>query len=338
MKHASVLFHQQRRDEMFSPPPGANFGGLYFPFAQLRDAFAAKGVRLATPDMNAGQEVLFELHINARARLPDRPCYAYLWEHPLTRPVNGDRRRLARYRAAFTWNTTLVDGRHVHELPIPNDLSLRPVPGFEQRDLFCVLIAGNRALRWRSELALHEARLAVIRWYEANAPDRFALYGHGWDRPPKPPGVLGRIMKRVHEWRLRLRPRPMLRTYRGPIGSKDEVLLRARFSICYENVRGGPGYLTEKLFDCMSFGCLPVYIGASDIAQRVPPDCYIDGDRFASPAELHRALLAIDAAEFERRRAATVDFLRSERARPYGSEHFCRTLVDTIAADLDLRP
>jgi alpha(1,3/1,4) fucosyltransferase len=336
MKFASVLFHKQRRDEMFSPPPGANGGGLYFPFRQLRDAFAELGVRLATPDMNEGREVLFELHINARHRLPRVPCYAYLWEHPLTRPVNGNLRKLTRYRGVFTWNTALVDGRRIHELPIPNDLTPCPTPGFAERDLFCVLIAGNRALRWRSELALHESRLAVIRWFEEHAPDQFALYGHGWDRPPKPPGAFGRVMKRVHEWRLRLWPRPALRTYRGPIGSKDEVLQRAKFSICYENIRGGDGYITEKLFDCMIFGCLPVYIGASDVARRIPPDCFIDGDRFASPAELHRFLLSIDEAEFNRRRTVTMDFLRGEGAYPYGNEHFCRTLVQTIGADLGL--
>lgn len=336
MKFASVVFHQQRRDEMFTPPAGANGGGLYFPFKQLREMFAERGIHLATPDMNAGREVLFELHINAHHRLPRVPCYAYLWEHPLTRPVNGKLRQLARYRGVFTWNPALVDGQRIHELPIPNDLTPGLVPGFAERDQFCVMIAGNRALRWPSELALHGSRLAVIRWFEQHAPDQFALYGQGWDRPPKPPGAWGRIMKRVHEWRLRLKPRPTLHTYRGSIASKGEVLLRAKFSICYENIRGGDGYLTEKLFDSMIFGCLPVYIGASDVAERIPPDCYIDGDRFASPADLHRALMSIDEAEFDRRRALTVDFLRSERALPYGNEHFCRTIVQTIAADLRL--
>ena len=110
MKVASVLFHRQRRDEMFSPPPGANGGGLYFPFKRLRERFKEVGVQLATPDMNAGREVAFELHINARRRLPAVPCYAYQWEHPLIRPVNGDMRQLARYRGAFTWNEAMADG------------------------------------------------------------------------------------------------------------------------------------------------------------------------------------------------------------------------------------
>lgn len=338
MKYASVIFHQQRRDEMFSPGPGANGGGLYFPFKRLRERFAELGVQLATPDMNAGKAVAFELHINARRNLPKLPCYTYLWEHPLIRPINGDLRRLARYRGSFTWNESIVDGSRVHLLPIPNDLQVGPIPSFAERDLFCVLIAGNRALRTRNALGLTDKRLEAIRWFDQHAPEHFALYGQGWDRPPQAQGIVARLTKRLHAWRARWRTTPRLRTYCGAINSKDEILLRAKYSICYENVRGGAGYVTEKIFDSMVFGCLPVYIGASDIARRVPPECYIDGDLYDNPADLYAALRGIGEDEFRQRQERTLAFLRSERALPYGNEHFCSTLVATIAADLGLKP
>jgi hypothetical protein len=120
------------------------------------------------------------------------------------------------------------------------------------------------------------------------------------------------------------------------VASKDDVLLRAKFCICYENVRGGAGYITEKIFDAMLFGCLPVYVGASDIARHVPPECYIDGDRYPDPADLYAALRAIGAEEFRHRRERSVAFLRSEQARRHGNDHFCNTIVGTIAADLGL--
>ena len=338
MKYASVLFHQQCRDEMFSPGPGANGGGLYFPFKRLRERFTEVGVQLATPDVNASRPVAFELHINARRRLPKVPCYAYLWEHPLVRPINGDLRRLARYRGCFTWNESIVDHRQVHQLPIPNDLTLRPVPGFAERDLFCVLIAGNRALRSRNALGLTEKRLEAICWFDQHAPKHFALYGQGWDRPAMAQGIAARLTKRLNAWRARWWPTPSLRTYRGPVASKDEILRHAKFSICYENVRGGVGYVTEKIFDAMLFGSLPIYIGASDIAQRVPPECYIDGNQFESPADLYAALQLIGEEEFRHRQWCTLAFLRSTQALRYGDEHFCSTLVQTIAADLGLLP
>jgi hypothetical protein len=224
----------------------------------------------------------------------------------------------------------------VHEVPIPNDLRLSPSPGFEERDLFCVVIAGNRALRQPHALGLQDKRLEVMRWFERHAPQDFALFGSRWDRPTKRPGIAGRLMTRVHGLRALWRPGGEFSTYRGPIDSKDSVLRRARYSVCYENVRGGPGYITEKIFDCWLFGCLPVYIGASDIAQRVPPECFIDGDAFDSPAALHAALHAITPDEFAWRRSRISAFLDSDAARPYDDEHFCQTLKRHIAADLKL--
>ena len=87
----------------------------------------------------------------------------------------------------------------------------------------------------------------------------------------------------------------------------------------------------------MLCGCVPVYIGASDVAARIPPDCFIDGDRFDNPADLYAALLAIGEDEFQRRQANAQAFLRGESALAYGDEHFCETLVRTIATDLNLR-
>ena len=47
------------------------------------------------------------------------------------------------------------------------------------------------------------------------------------------------------------------REYRGKLGKKAELLDRARFCICFENSRGSPGYVTEKIFDCFTSGCVP---------------------------------------------------------------------------------
>ena len=334
MRYASVLFHQQQRDEMFSPGPGANGGGLYFPFRRLREVFLENGVQLCTPDRNVGRPVAFELHINARKRLPDVPCYAYLWEHPVIRPINGNHAQLARYRQCFTWNTSLVDGRRIHDVAIPNNLRQQPSPGFAERDLFCVVIAGNRALRSPHPADLHGARLRLMRWFEQHAPEDFALYGPGWDRPTKKASVFSRMMSRIYTWPGMQRHRGEFSTWKGPVESKDQVLRRAKFSLCYENLRGGPGYITEKLWDCWLYGCVPVYVGASDIAQRVPTDCFISGDAYTEPQALHDALKRISADEFAWRRERVAAFLRSPQAQPYDDEHFCRSLQRHISRDM----
>ena len=280
MKHASIIFRRHNNDTIFEGNEGANFGGWYFPFQRLREGFRAAGIELSTADMNARREVLFELHINVQRRRSKAPMYCYNYEHPHVRGINGSVSLLARYRQVYTWNESFIDGRHIHRLEIPNDLTPRPVPAFDRRDLFCVMIAKNKEMRRPSDISLYQERLRLVRAFENLAPELFSLYGKAWDIPPVIPGFSGRLVKLVQQWRHKrsgVRPFP---SWRGTVASKDEVLQRAKFALCHENLRGGPGYITEKLFDCLVNGCLPVYVGGSDIAARVPPECYLDGDRF----------------------------------------------------------
>jgi hypothetical protein len=338
MKHASIVFRRHKNNSIFEGNEGANFGGWYFPFRHLREGLRAAGIELSTTDVNTGRDVLFELHINVQRRRAAAPMYCYDYEHPHVRGINGSAALLARYRQVYTWNETLIDGRHIHRLEIPNDLTPRPVRSFEQRDLFCVMIAKNKEMRRPSDISLYEERLRLVRGFEQCAPDLFSLYGKAWDIPPVAPGIGGRLLKLWQQWRHKrsgTRPFP---SWRGTVGSKDEVLSRAKFSLCYENLRGGAGYITEKLFDSLVNGCVPVYAGASDIARRVPPECYIDGDRFTEVAGLVDHLQRIGAAEYAARQQAMQDFLASPAGQRYGQDHFCRTLIAGILGDLGLAP
>ena len=336
MKHASLIFRRHQNNTVFEGNDGANFGGWYFPFHRLREGFRAAGIELSTADLNRSREVLFELHINVQRRRAAAPMYCYDYEHPHVRAINANPALLARYRQVYTWNESLIDGRHIHRLEIPNDLTERPVLPFAERDLFCVMIAKNKEMRRPSDISLYPARLRLVRGFEQHAPELFSLYGKAWDIPPVLPGFSGRLVKLYQQWRHHrsgTRPFP---SWRGTIGSKDEVLRRARFSLCYENLRGGAGYITEKPFDSMVNGCVPVYAGASDIASRVPPDCLIDGGRFAEVADLIDHLRGIGPAEYAARQRAMQAFLRSPAGQRWGQDHFCRTLVAGILGDLGL--
>jgi hypothetical protein len=332
---ATLVVQRLRDNEPFRPGAGPNNGDFFLPWRRLRSRFAEAGVALNTRDINAGQPVAFELHLNAQRHVHHPCAYAYLYEDPVVRPINADRAALARYRKVFTSNEDLIDGEHILRLDYPNELALREVPGFAARDLFCVMIASNKALLHPHPRNLHHRRVEAIRFFERHAPERFALFGHGWDIPPVAPGVGGRLMKRLNEWKRRWRPGPPpFPSYRGKIGLKSDVLDRARFSICYENSRGSPGYLSEKIFDCFTSGCVPVYIGTNHAQPPIPPECYIDGDAFATPQQMLAFLEGVDAARFARYQAAIAAFLASPQAERFTNAHWCETLVRTILADL----
>jgi hypothetical protein len=335
-RRASLVVRGERDNRVFVPGAGPNGGDFFLPWRLLRQRFAERDIELNTPDMNQGAAVAFELHLNAQRHVPnDRPCYAYLYEDPLVRPLNARTDHLRRYRKLFTWNDEQVDGERFIRLDYPNDLTVVPVPGFDERDLFCVMLASNKALRHPDPRNLHDKRVEAIRFFEAEAPDRFALFGRGWQIPAVRPGAIGRLRKRLNEWRAKAAPgaRPFS-SWRGAVHRKSDVLRRARFSLCFENSRGAPGYLTEKIFDCFTSGCVPVYVGSPGIEARIPDACYIDGDTFGSMRELLRHLESIDRTAFDAYQQAMRAFLEGPQSRRFSNEHFCRVLVDTITADL----
>jgi hypothetical protein len=81
-----------------------------------------------------------------------------------------------------------------------------------------------------------------------------------------------------------------------PVAQKSDLLKSSLFSLCLENARGFPGYVTEKVFDALHCGCIPVVKPCNGIADYLPSDCYVNIDNFNSPCELFQflKLLTID--------------------------------------------
>jgi hypothetical protein len=73
--------------------------------------------------------------------------------------------------------------------------------------------------------------------------------------------------------------------------SKLETLARYRFDLAFENSIS-KDYLSEKFFDPLVSGCVPVYRGAPNIEEFAPGDhCFINAADFHGPQELAAYLL-----------------------------------------------
>ena len=77
------------------------------------------------------------------------------------------------------------------------------------------------------------------------------------------------------------------RTLEGDMGrqSKLETIARYPFCLSLENSLA-PGYVTEKLFDPLLVGTVPVYRGAPDAAEFAPEHSYIDAEAHGGPRGL----------------------------------------------------
>lgn len=303
--------------------------GLALPWLALRDAFRSAGGDLLVSDDAEDVELDFVIHVNAQRCLHDVPAFAILTECGLVHPPNVDPQMLQQYRGIFTWMPDLVSRGLATEIRLAHPLGEGVVDGYQHRPQLLVLIASNKALPvWRPAQDLYRERVRAIRWFEKHAPQAFALYGYGWDKSPRLPTRLGGMVQRVESvlpWRPQWFP-----SWKGVIASKREVLRHARFSLCYENVRGLRGYITEKIFDAFCAGNVPVYWGAEDITDHIPADCFIDRRAFGDYADLYHYLTSMSETRYIQYQQAICDFLASPAARRFSTETFATTIVEKV--------
>jgi hypothetical protein len=159
----------------------------------------------------------------------------------------------------------------------------------------------------------YRTRLRAIKAF--SALDDFDLYGEGWaTRHPAVEPALHAAAQRV---------------YRGVVDEKLSLLAGYRFALVFENTHF-PGYISEKLFDCFFARCIPIYSGAPDIAQYVPPPAFIDARQFATFPELEHFLRGITEADARRYVAAAHAFLMSPAYESFCVDRFARDVVDAL--------
>lgn len=307
-------------------------------FVELKACLRQMGVDLHTDDMfkHSPTRCDLEIHVNARsvALKSLRPCYVLLLENQLVRPLNQDYRLLKKYRKIFSWRKDLPNQHNVQRIaayPVP--IRSAPVDGWSSRTGFACMVAANKSMADKSSVNLYLERLKTIRWWQKNHPQHFDLYGLGWNMPESSKSVWGALVRawyRANSTGDRSRFFP---GWKGPVASKTELMSRYRFAFCYENVAGLPGYVTEKIFDAMGAGCLPIYWGAPDIHEFIPEECFIDRRKFATHEELWRYLNGMTESEFCERQAALFGFMTSDQAKAFSAQHFGQTVAEVIAND-----
>ena len=67
--------------------------------------------------------------------------------------------------------------------------------------------------------------------------------------------------------------------------TKVEVISEYKIQLAFEN-GNSPGYVTEKIFQAMQAGVLPVYMGTVDVANIIPKGSYIDVADFNTPKDV----------------------------------------------------
>lgn len=166
------------------------------------------------------------------------------------------------------------------------------------------LAVARRRTGWRVP-DFYAQRVQAVRHFIRRSD--FTLYGVGWDR-----GIPGFS---AEEGRL------LQTRYGGAPADKSAVLAEHRFALCYENT-AFRGYVSEKLFDCLFAGTIPVYLGAPDVDELIPSGCFIDGRDFPDLDDLEGYLRAVTPEQAARAREAATRFLDSPDFDRFRTERF----------------
>jgi hypothetical protein len=309
-------------------------------FAELKNFLSEKGINLSTEDINSYQESKLVLFIDVPRKMgytksPSQVWYAILNEAPCAYEKNWRKENHDPYDKIFTWDESFVDYSKYFLIRLAYDLNYdtRGV-GFDQRKLV-TMIAGAKNSNYPG--TLYQERYNVIKWFCKSHPNDFDLYGMGWPNKLRPllssriearlPRVFKNILGSFY---------PDNIVYQGPVNNKREVLSKYKFSICYENMGDKRGFVTEKIFDSFCSGCIPVYLGATNITDLIPSNCFIDGRKFDSIDKIYKFLKNISAKEFEIYQSEINLFLASNKGRQFSPSVFAETIGGSMLSDLFL--
>ncbi len=333
MKKASIVNRDKffNSDRLFDLEDKiSNRDNCLFQFNLLQTALKQKGYLLSTSDVNSVKESEIVFYNEMPKKLPLAKdigkSYLMLLESELIRPDNWMIDSHKYFNKIFTWNDEVVDNIKYFKTNfsyiIPDSIN----KDLSKKKKLCTLIAGNKMVN--HPLELYSKRIEVIRWFERFHPDDFDLYGVGWDRYRfSGPKIVKALNKLTFLTKLFS---PTYPSYRGRVISKKTVLEKYKFSICFENAKDIPGYITEKIFDCFFAGCIPVYLGASNVSDHIPKDCYIDMREFTNYEEMYGFLVAIKDEEYSIYLNNIENFILSEAASLFSASHYVETIVNQV--------
>lgn len=208
---------------------------------------------------------------------------------------------------------------HLYFPSFDNEDIKEPVP-WNERKFLCMVTANKHygalgdqfkdspSLNKAMETQLHDYRYKAIEYFTFTQlcggnmfSSGFDLYGRGW------PEYLGK-----------------------ECADKLATIRNYKFCLCFEN-GSYPGYITEKIIDCLVAGVIPVYMGAPDIKEYIPYNLFVHAKDFASFGEMHNALRSFNQKDGERMIELGRWWIESARAWPYNNRVFAKRILDLCA-------
>ena len=117
-------------------------------------------------------------------------------------------------------------------------------------------------------------------------------------------------------------------SYKGSVVSKTETYHHYKFALCLENMKETSGYITEKIYDCLAAGVVPIYEGAKNITQFVPKECFIEYSQFSSVIELDNYIRNMQEDEYYGYISAIDSFFDKNNSTQYSAAYWTDCILN----------
>lgn len=311
---------------------------LTYPYVRLYEKAKSMGIEISTIDSEPFEnyDMIFFIDFptfknrNFKELIEskyDKDMILMIYECEIVMPDNWNPENHRYFNKIYTWNDDLVDNKKYFKYFDPNKIPEKFDFKTGNRKL-CTLIAGNKYNY--HPLELYSERVNAIRWFEKNHPEDFDLYGTNWDKKADETlaNLWGTAQFTINK---NARPdEPVFTSYRGKVERKNDTLKNYKFSICYENAKDIPGYITEKIFDSFFAGCIPIYLGAPNITDYIPKETFIDKREFDSYADLYNHIKNMDHDTYNGYVDAIRSFVTGGEIQKFGSEFYADIILKEI--------
>jgi hypothetical protein len=334
-----------------------------YPIAQLISSFKHRGFEWVPPSSSGKADILWVLDLPDSSRdfaycLSDyKATVLQIAESPLKKPFEWAASISSLFSHVLNYSSVSSSPRDIpYRLPFSSYIDKSLPPSFmawkDRRDICLINTRRRPALRQRLSSAVEWNRAGITRdswtishWPEAlkakvswppfrleqivhyfsgNPYISFDLYGSGWDLRSSRLGFLpSRQPPKCHV------PSACSSSI---LGDKIEILARYRFSLIIENVCGDIGYVSEKLFDSMIAGCIPIYFGDRTFTNQYDGDILFSLSRFASLKELEMFVLSFDYCRWHSMSERCVSFALHST---WSQSTRCSQYVETALSLLD---
>ncbi len=236
-----------------------------------------------------------------------------LWEGPSVSPGNYDKYLHVKFNHILTWADAYVDDIKYKKfyLPVSRQESIKEIVPFKNKKLL-INISINKNSNFKREL--YSERRKTMEYFDKNFSNDFDLYGLGWNK-----------LMQGYNYKFGC--------YRGSLKNKIDVLSNYKFALAYENLRDEPGYITEKIFDCLRAGTVPIYWGASNINDYVDQAAFIDRRKFRSNKELANFITSVSENDYQNYVTAGQRYLASDKFKLFLPDHFVTTVINALKLD-----